>query len=257
MTGSSSHGLVNFKIRALPLPEEIVDFLQANVSILKKLRREAETRIRQRTERTHTEPEESLHLGTVDHEIDGELGQDDMDITGGGEEDVERRPTVRDDGFWGALANLFAKAGAEWKDTCERIWSFGPLKTGPNILVDRRSGGVVNSCVYFYSFIYRAMTLVPISLRDRTARSSSSRMLRDFEDSVEAGFQIATFQGPLCAEPVVGMAFEVESMEFAETDGYSGRFWTRHTSPVMLTHFSRHGIITSLRFPHTSHQRSL
>ena len=38
-------------------------------------------------------------------------------------------------------------------------------------------------------------------------------MIRDFDNHVETGFQLATFQGPLCAEPVEGVAFFVESTE--------------------------------------------
>jgi ribosome assembly protein 1 len=39
-------------------------------------------------------------------------------------------------------------------------------------------------------------------------------MLRDLENSIEAGFQMATFQGPLCGEPVVGMGWVVEEVKF-------------------------------------------
>lgn len=35
----------------------------------------------------------------------------------------------------------------------------------------------------------------------------------DFETPVETGFQLATFQGPLCAEPVEGLAYFVENLE--------------------------------------------
>lgn len=37
----------------------------------------------------------------------------------------------------------------------------------------------------------------------------------DFDHHVETGFQLATFQGPLCAEPVEGMAYFLESFEVA------------------------------------------
>lgn len=39
------------------------------------------------------------------------------------------------------------------------------------------------------------------------------RYLRDFDDCFETAFQIATNQGPLCAEPMQGMAFFVESIQ--------------------------------------------
>ncbi|KAF8579687.1 ribosomal protein S5 domain 2-like protein, partial [Ramaria rubella] len=199
VTGSSSHGLVKFIIRAFPLPEEIIEFLQANLSLVKKIRRGVEARTSKRIE----------------------AGEDDTDdVPGGTEGDVERRPTVQLHEFWDTLATLFAQAGPEWKGTCDHIWSFGPVRVGSNILVDRRPGTVVNSYALFYSRHYASDNV--LSLRNYTARSSDSRTLRDFEDSIETGFQIATFQGPLCAEPVVGMAFIVEDMSFTEVDGHGG-----------------------------------
>lgn len=36
--------------------------------------------------------------------------------------------------------------------------------------------------------------------------------MQDFENAVETGFQMAMFRGPLCAEPVEGMAYFVESL---------------------------------------------
>ena len=39
---------------------------------------------------------------------------------------------------------------------------------------------------------------------------------RDFDGHIETGFRIATLHGPLCAEPVDGMAFFVESVEIDE-----------------------------------------
>jgi ribosome assembly protein 1 len=45
-------------------------------------------------------------------------------------------------------------------------------------------------------------------------------MALEFESSLEAGFQIATLQGPLCAEPVQGMAYVVESLKVDETEGH-------------------------------------
>lgn len=35
----------------------------------------------------------------------------------------------------------------------------------------------------------------------------------DFGGHIETGFQLATFQGPLCAEPVEGLAYFVESVQ--------------------------------------------
>lgn len=40
-----------------------------------------------------------------------------------------------------------------------------------------------------------------------------TRVTLEYESSLESGFQIATLQGPLCAEPVQGMAFVLESLK--------------------------------------------
>lgn len=51
------------------------------------------------------------------------------------------------------------------------------------------------------------------------ARGSKLSMLRDFDGNIETGFQLANQQGPLCAEPVVGMAYFVEKVEVADLSG--------------------------------------
>lgn len=40
-----------------------------------------------------------------------------------------------------------------------------------------------------------------------------NKIMRDFDNHIETGFQLATFQGPLCAEPVEGMAYFVEQVD--------------------------------------------
>jgi ribosome assembly protein 1 len=64
---------------------------------------------------------------------------------------------------------------------------------------------------------------VPDQAEQAEKKRSDLRLLKDFETSIEAGFGMATFQGPLCSEPVVGMAWTVESVEYhkpeEETEG--------------------------------------
>ena len=44
----------------------------------------------------------------------------------------------------------------------------------------------------------------------------AEKFIRRFDHEIETGFQLATFQGPLCAEPVEGMAYFVEQVEIDE-----------------------------------------
>lgn len=81
--------------------------------------------------------------------------------------------------------------------------------------------------------------LATITSEESDARAEL-RLLQDFESSVEAGFQMATFQGPLCAEPVVGMAWVIEKIEYNrdqdESDqGVLSPTFVLPLSPLMLT----------------------
>jgi hypothetical protein len=63
--------------------------------------------------------------------------------------------------------------------------------------------------------------------------ASISRTVLDYESSVEGGFQIATLQGPLCAEPVQGMAYLVESLKVTETEGQDTEGASSYFNPCL------------------------
>lgn len=46
---------------------------------------------------------------------------------------------------------------------------------------------------------------------------SQARVLRDFDNSIISGFQLATLSGPLCEEPMMGVCFAVERWEIQST----------------------------------------
>lgn len=50
-------------------------------------------------------------------------------------------------------------------------------------------------------------------IKSDDGENEAGKVLRDFDNHIETGFQLATFQGPLCAEPVKGLAYFVESVE--------------------------------------------
>ena len=58
------------------------------------------------------------------------------------------------------------------------------------------------------------------------------RPIRDFDNHIEIGFQLATFQGPLCAEPVVGMAYFVEQVDI-DIKSLEGEISKSHNSPTL------------------------
>lgn len=114
--GSASHDLIKFTIRAVPLPQDILQFILDNIATLKRLQ--------------HEDRNGDISTGEEDDDIENE----GANIHG----DVIRRPSVRPDQFWDALDKVCGEAGGEWEGMAGRIWSFGPQRAGGCILIDAR-----------------------------------------------------------------------------------------------------------------------
>nr|GAT50613.1 predicted protein [Mycena chlorophos] len=175
MHGSSSQGIVNFTIRASPIPSIVLDFVLQNLSVLKSL---------QQTGKGATE--EEAEDDDYAHVIDGT---------------VVRKPTVQPEEFWDALSAKCKEAGGEWADITDRVWSFGPQGAGGCMLIDSRKTS--------HASLRRRLD----KTKEKQAEDEETKVIRDFDNHIETGFQLATFQGPLCNEPVEGLAYFVESLE--------------------------------------------
>lgn len=85
-----------------------------------------------------------------------------------------------------------------------KIWTFGPRRDGPNILFwagdDNFSDTSINasdnleSCSWFF-------------------KVNHGSLLYQLQSSILTGFQVATESGPICSEPLMGIAFIIESFE--------------------------------------------
>ena len=94
----------------------------------------------------------------------------------------------------------------KWSGLNEKIISFGPNLYGPNILV---------SCLP-----ETAMSSVWSVLDNLVAKNSTSptknKSLKEFENSIIFGFNLVTSKGPLCEEPMQGVAFFIEKFQVNE-----------------------------------------
>ncbi|KAF7797389.1 hypothetical protein EIP86_008584 [Pleurotus ostreatoroseus] len=187
VVSSSANNLVKFVIRATPLPKPIWDFLQDNLAILRRMHQESESH------------EERALTDTPVNEEDLEEQEEEVDLQG----EIIKRPTVKVDEFWQVLQAKCSEAGGEWTNIPDRLWAFGPHRSGTCLLVD----------------VIREDGQSPNSLRKRLGHLTAGELKdvgqaeREFDSHFETGFQLATFQGPLCAEPMEGLAFFVESVE--------------------------------------------
>jgi len=99
-----------------------------------------------------------------------------------------------------AAASTAAAADSEvWWRAVDRIWSFS--RNGNNVLLNGVDG-------------YDRPTLWG-ALEGPDWRSGAT--LREYDSAVVGGFHMATQNGPLCEEPMMGVCFVVEKWVFGET----------------------------------------
>ncbi|THH31171.1 hypothetical protein EUX98_g3005 [Antrodiella citrinella] len=180
--GATVRDLVKFTIRAVPLPQEISKFLLDNLAILRQLERERSSKASEQT--------------TV--AADGDI-EDEVDLQG----EIIKRQTIKPEDFWSALTTVCEKVGGEWLSIQDKLIAFGPQRAGTCLLCDGRNKGTT----------YSLKSELDGSDDVEESRRDVSQVVRDLEKHLETGFQLATFQGPLCAEPVEGVAYFLESLE--------------------------------------------
>lgn len=71
------------------------------------------------------------------------------------------------------------------------------FRYGPNILLNNVEG-------YQRPSVWQCLT------RADAAGEGSATVIRDFDNSIISGFQLATLSGPMCEEPLMGVCYSVE-----------------------------------------------
>ncbi|KIY45516.1 P-loop containing nucleoside triphosphate hydrolase protein [Fistulina hepatica ATCC 64428] len=171
--GGAIQNTVSFTIRTAPLPRLLRDFILDNLTIIRNLAR---------GRKDDSGPNETIE------------SEDELEF----QDEVIHNPTVAPDAFWDAFASKCKEVGGEWSTLpVERIWAFGPHGAGGCVLIDARSESG------------EATSYVPIFVLTKECHHPTD----DFDAHIEHGFQLAAFQGPLCAEPVEGLAYFVERVE--------------------------------------------
>lgn len=98
------------------------------------------------------------------------------------------------------LETAFETAGKEWNLAVDEIWALGPRRNGTNLLLNRVPG-------YVRPTVWSCVDGEKASSGEKTCK------IRDFDNSIVNGFHMATLAGPLCQEPMRGVAFVVENWE--------------------------------------------
>ncbi|XP_038557988.1 elongation factor-like GTPase 1 [Micropterus salmoides] len=142
-------------------------------------------------------PQEVTHLLECSTELIRTLEQINMHLREGKSLDVTPRTLEDIAGFKAQLESLLQ--GRKWNNAVERIWAFGPRRYGPNILLNSVEG-------YQRPSVWQCLVR-----RDKSGESGAqATAIRDFDNSIVSGFQLATLSGPMCEEPLMGVCFSVE-----------------------------------------------
>ncbi|ESQ47559.1 hypothetical protein EUTSA_v10019976mg [Eutrema salsugineum] len=117
------------------------------------------------------------------------------------------------------------KCKTEWSKLLKRIWALGPREKGPNILFApdgkriREDGSIlVRGSPHVSQRL--GFTEDSTEITSETSETALYSEALTLESSIVSGFQLATASGPLCDEPMWGLAFTIEShlAEDSETE---------------------------------------
>jgi ribosome assembly protein 1 len=190
---------ITVRLSVRPLPETVTNFLVKNTAAVKRLYSEKKAGQQdspaavEETEEQETEHEAGNDVGTV------ELGR-----------------ALSMEEFKAQLSTAFAEVKGDkdvWQDAIERITAFGPRRVGPNVLIDATQGAI---CGKFLRDVQ--------DVQDEKDRSDEVDVrpdqlrAQDFVDKITYAFQLATNQGPLCNEPMQGVAVFIEDITINKTD---------------------------------------
>lgn len=182
---------IKIGLSVCPLPENITTFLREHAEDIKS--------IQARTQGNDLSPVDAIAAGDEANE-NAALALDQGEQT-----DTKTSQTFMKD-FQKCLS-LISDDSAFWKNALRDIVAFGPQRNGPNMLIDSTPAQI---CHRFFA--------VKQNGSQDIATSSSTQ---DLVSKVTHAFELACQQGPLCSEPLYGVAVTLESFS-VEDDSHTG-----------------------------------
>ncbi|EPS42494.1 hypothetical protein H072_3537 [Dactylellina haptotyla CBS 200.50] len=177
---------VTFRLRVRPLPADALEYLEENVGTIKRF------------------------LAESQHEHDGE----DLTLTAG----EEAKGCLPIEEFEKGLQAALIKGATKdtknvWTNVVSKVSSFGPRRAGPNILID--NANVLRKALRVEG---NGSTQDGTTADESNESTSLQITIKDFRDRIIQAFQSATFQGPLCHEPMQGVAVFLEEVKVEVAD---------------------------------------
>lgn len=162
ITITTPNKLATLSVRAMPLPEEVTQILEENSDLIRSMEQlTSSLNEGENTQVIHQKTQEKIW------EFKGKLEQH--------------------------------LTGRRWRNVVDQIWSFGPRKCGPNILVNKSED--------FQNSVWTGPA---------AKASKEASRYRDLGNSIVSGFQLATLSGPMCEEPLMGVCFILEKWDLSK-----------------------------------------
>ncbi|KAK8015510.1 elongation factor tu GTP binding domain-containing protein [Apiospora marii] len=182
VVGVTSSKQVSITLRVRPLPDNVTEFLLKNSGAIKRLYNE---------KKAAAEGIAVPESGDVQEDV--EIDDDDVrDGKGLSHDELKQQ----------LQAALETGKGREtWKGVIDKIAAFGPKRIGPNLLIDATKDGGCLSKVF------------GTNNTNNSLGADDSLNASHLSDKITYGFQLATNQGPLCNEPVRGIAVIIEDVQ--------------------------------------------
>ncbi|KAI4749426.1 elongation factor Tu [Aureobasidium sp. EXF-12298] len=187
---------ITVRLSVRPLPDSVTNFLVKNTAAVKRLYSEKKA-----VQQDSTAEAEDTEEQDTEHEAGNDVGT------------VDSGRTLSMDEFKAQLSTAFAEVKGDkeiWQDAVGKITAFGPRRVGPNVLIDATQGGICGR--FLHDMQDDKETTDEGEVRPDQLRA------QDFVDKITYAFQLATNQGPLCNEPMQGVAVFVEDITINKTD---------------------------------------
>ncbi|MEE6503277.1 hypothetical protein FKM82_004787 [Ascaphus truei] len=165
VTLTTPNKLATLSVRAMPLPEEVTQLLETNCELIRTM--------------------EQINIA---------LNEGSNTIT------IDQKTIDRINEFKSKLEQHLQ--GRRWRNAVDQIWSFGPRRYGPNILLNRIES-------YERPSVWQCV--------DQGAKEVTHR---NFDNSIVSGFQLVTLAGPMCEEPLMGVCFIVEKLDMCKAQQF-------------------------------------
>lgn len=186
VVGVTTSKQVSITLRVRPLPDNVTEFLLKNAGSITRLYSERNNR----------------------DETDSNSGAEEAQEDVAADDDVLETKRLSYDELKKQLQVAIEsdKGREKWKGSIDKIAAFGPRRIGPNILLDATKDGCFPK-------------VFTDNNKDRVLAGDELLSAAHLCDKITYAFQLATNQGPLCHEPVRGIAVIIEDVTLTPNEG--------------------------------------